>query len=172
MTKIKTAKKIRPRKKETIVLRNNEGQELHLPANATPKDLVRLGIDSIRAVPKGQPLPDGWFSLGETAKAEPERERFAKKMLRQAAEAVCGDRNDSYGPPIEDFTTQADMMSAYLSRTNGTFVRVRPSDIAALMAIVKIARQAHQPKADNWVDLAGYAACGAEIDDCTGAYEL
>ncbi len=169
MTKIKS-KKRRPRKMEPIVLRNNEGQELRLPANATPKDLARLGINSIRVVPKGQTLPDGWFSLGETAKAEPER--VAKKTLRQAAEAVCGDRNDSYGPPIEDFSTQADMMSAYLSRTNGTFVRVRPSDIAVLMVIVKIARQAHQPKTDNWVDLAGYAACGAEIDACTEAFEL
>jgi hypothetical protein len=29
---------------------------------------------------------------------------------------------------------------------------------------VKIARQAHCHKADNWIDVAGYAACGAECD--------
>jgi hypothetical protein len=32
------------------------------------------------------------------------------------------------------------------------------------MICVKIARQAHRPKADNWVDIAGYAACGAECN--------
>lgn len=93
--------------------------------------------------------------------------RHAEYILSKATTAVCGDRNDSYGPPIEDFKCQADMMSAYLTRTNGQPVRVTASDIACLMAIVKIARQAHTPKEDNWVDMAGYAACGAECD----AYE-
>lgn len=90
--------------------------------------------------------------------------RTAKIVLETAAAAVCGDRNADYGPPIEDFKCQATMMSAYLSRTNGASVEVRPNDIASLMAIVKLARQAHAPKTDNWVDLAGYAACGAEVD--------
>jgi hypothetical protein len=90
--------------------------------------------------------------------------RHAEYILSKANVAVCGDRNDSYGPPTEDFRTQAAMFSAYLSRTNGRPVMVTASDIAALMCLVKIARQAHAPKQDNWVDLAGYAACGAECD--------
>lgn len=94
--------------------------------------------------------------------------RLAQQILDTAAAAVCGDRNDSYGPPIEDFACQAAMMSAYLTRTNGHTVHVTASDIAALMAIVKLARQAHTPKADNWIDLAGYAACGAECDAMQG----
>jgi hypothetical protein len=91
--------------------------------------------------------------------------RYAQTVLETAATAVCGDRNDSYGPPMEDFKCQADMMSAYLTRTNGQPVTVTPSDIAALMCLVKLARQAHAPKQDNWIDLAGYAACGAECDE-------
>ena len=88
----------------------------------------------------------------------------AADTLRTAAEAVCGERNESYGSPIEDFRTQAEMFSSYLSRTNGNKVLVTASDIAALMILVKIARQAHRPKADNWIDAAGYAACGAQCD--------
>lgn len=166
MTKIKAPKKRRATtkaKKPTVVLRDNRGQELRLPAEASIKDLIRLGIDKIKAFPLWSPLPDGWFSMSGSRVV-----RTARRVLEQAADAVCGDRNNSYGPPIEDFTTQAVMMSAYLSRTNGRDVKIRPSDIAALMMIVKLARQAHCPKEDNWMDAAGYAACGAEIDEVMG----
>lgn len=91
--------------------------------------------------------------------------RTAADTLHKANLAVCGTRNEDYGPPAEDFQTQAEMFSAYLSRTNGVRVEVTASDIAALMILVKIARQAHRPKRDNWVDAAGYAACGSECDE-------
>ena len=91
-------------------------------------------------------------------------ERPAALALLDAYNAVCGPRNKDYGPPVEDFECQAYMMSAYLTRSNGNPVIVRATDIPALMACVKLARQAHCPKRDNWVDLAGYAACGAEVD--------
>lgn len=87
------------------------------------------------------------------------------KILEEALKNICGDRNQSYGPPIEDFECQAVMMSAYLTRVNGYLVTVRASDIAVLMILVKIARQAHAPKRDNWVDIAGYAGCGGEVND-------
>jgi hypothetical protein len=90
--------------------------------------------------------------------------KAAAETLRIAAEAVCGERNQSYGSPADDFRTQGEMFSSYLSRTNGTKVVVTASDIAALMILVKIARQAHRAKPDNWIDAAGYAACGAQCD--------
>ena len=41
---------------------------------------------------------------------------------------------------------------------------LEPHDVAAMLALLKIARIASgHAKADNWVDLAGYAACGGEI---------
>ena len=90
--------------------------------------------------------------------------KAAADTLRIAEEAVCGERNESYGSPVDDFSTQAEMISSYLSRTNGYRVVVTASDIAAMMILVKLARQAHRPKADNWIDAAGYAACGAQCD--------
>ncbi len=89
---------------------------------------------------------------------------YARQILTTALEAVTGDRNRHYGNPLDDFTTQAEMFSAYLTRANNRRVQVTPTDIAALMILVKVARQAHAPKVDNWVDAAGYAACGAECD--------
>lgn len=89
---------------------------------------------------------------------------YATNTLKAAHVAVTGDRNASYGNPLDDFTTQAQMFSAYLTRTNNRRVDVTPSDIAALMILVKVARQAHRAKPDNWTDVAGYAACGAEVD--------
>lgn len=94
--------------------------------------------------------------------------RPAAVILSKAAQAVCGPRNDSYGPPLEDFRCQAAMVSAYLSRTNKAEVKVTASDIAAIMCCVKLGRQAHVPKEDNWIDLAGYAACGGEINQMEG----
>lgn len=42
---------------------------------------------------------------------------------------------------------------------------ILPEDVAAMLALLKIARIASgHAKADNWVDLAGYAACGGEIE--------
>ena len=41
-----------------------------------------------------------------------------------------------------------------------------PHDVAILMALLKIARvRSGRYKADNYIDLAGYAACAAEIAD-------
>ena len=88
----------------------------------------------------------------------------AQQTLQTAAEAIGGPRNADYGNPADDFRTQAEMFSSYLSRANGQSVIVTASDIAALMILVKLARQAHRPKADNWIDAAGYAACGAQCD--------
>lgn len=40
---------------------------------------------------------------------------------------------------------------------------ITPVNVAAMMALLKIARTKANPAyLDSWVDLAGYAACGAE----------
>lgn len=44
-------------------------------------------------------------------------------------------------------------------------VSVGSDDVANMMVLLKVARAgtAIHPKADNWIDIAGYAACAAEI---------
>ena len=34
-----------------------------------------------------------------------------------------------------------------------------------MMILMKIARNVHKPKRDNWVDIAGYSQCGGKIDN-------
>ena len=61
----------------------------------------------------------------------------------------------------------ADLWVPYLKEkcvSEGTDVDILPEDVAAMMVLFKMARVATgQSKADNWIDAAGYAACGGEI---------
>lgn len=79
------------------------------------------------------------------------------QVLEKAADIISRDRNTDYGAPEDNFLTIAQLWAAY----TGKFFE--PHDVAAMMALVKIARIRTSPqKEDHWVDLAGYAACGAE----------
>lgn len=82
-----------------------------------------------------------------------------KEILQAAEQCVCHDRDDQYGTPEDSFGIISDLWSVYLDAVIG------PRDVAAMMALLKIARIKKSMKEDNWVDLAGYAACGGEIDD-------
>lgn len=82
-----------------------------------------------------------------------------KETLDAAAKCVCGDREEDYGVPETNLARIAEFWSIYLN------VLIEPKDVAAMMALLKIARIASgNTKADSWVDLAGYAACGCEIE--------
>ena len=79
-------------------------------------------------------------------------------LLDDAARIVTGARETTYGGPEKSFTTIAALWSAYLG------VTLAPHDVAAMQALVKLARirGSRGEHRDSWVDLAGYAACGAE----------
>lgn len=91
-----------------------------------------------------------------------------RSILAATEKCVCGDREEDYGSPEDNFRTIANLWGVYLNRkcllTAGE-VLVGPEDVAAMMALLKIARIAGgSKKADNWVNLAGYAACGGELE--------
>lgn len=86
-----------------------------------------------------------------------------KECLDKAAECVLKDRQNAYGKPEDCFGMIAGMWGAYLG------VCVSAHDVAAMMALLKIARFRHNPShEDNAVDCAGYAACMVE---CATAWE-
>ena len=85
-----------------------------------------------------------------------------KEILTEAERCVCTDRQGQYGSPENSFRLIADLWNAYLV---DTIVPIKPRDVAAMLALLKIARIRNGVKDDNWIDLAGYAACGGEIDD-------
>lgn len=79
-------------------------------------------------------------------------------ILNQAKQAVCNDRNSTYGEPENVFTNIAALWAAYLKR------EISPVDISNLMTLFKVARaQANPQHLDNFIDIAGYAACGADV---------
>lgn len=87
-----------------------------------------------------------------------------KDILAEAERCVCTDREKQYGTPENSFNIIANMWSDYLSAKQHP-QDIRPCDVAAMMALLKIARVATgRGKADNWIDLAGYAACGGELE--------
>lgn len=79
-------------------------------------------------------------------------------VLRNAEACVTKQRQDQYGAPEQSFGVIALMWSAYLGAP------ITAVDVACMMVLLKVARARAKPNhADNYVDIAGYAACGGEI---------
>lgn len=95
--------------------------------------------------------------------------RAESSILDEAKAAVTGDRQASYGPPDQDFARTAGMWSALFGDLLRDGVRFEPFHVAQAMILLKMSRQRHQRKRDNWVDAAGYAHCGAICDEVTKA---
>lgn len=83
-----------------------------------------------------------------------------KTILEAAEKCVCHDRQDTHGKPEDSFGAIADLWTAYLDIGH----EITPVDVAQMMILLKIGRAKENPKhTDNWVDMAGYAACAGEI---------
>ena len=80
-----------------------------------------------------------------------------EEILEKARQCVCGDRDLQYGSPEESFSRIAKYWSDYLDKD------ISPKDVAIMMILFKVAREEHSSKLDNWIDIAGYAACGGEV---------
>ena len=82
------------------------------------------------------------------------------EVLEAAKKCVCGQREQDYGNPEDNFQLIADLWGAYMGY-NGLFT---PKDVAMMMALLKVARIRTGTGTDDcYVDLAGYAACAGEI---------
>ena len=80
------------------------------------------------------------------------------ELLDRAKEIVTKERQSEHGAPEDNFVRIASMWQAYLG------VPVLPHDVANLMILLKVARsRSNSQNKDNWVDVAGYAACASEV---------
>jgi len=83
------------------------------------------------------------------------------KILETACACVCGQREQDYGRPEDNFGVIADLWKAYMGYE---FTKV---DVAVMMILLKAARvktgNAELISEDSFVDIAGYAACAGEI---------
>jgi hypothetical protein len=78
--------------------------------------------------------------------------------LSDAAQAVS-DRGSSYGTVEDNFNRIAGLWSVLLGK------EVTSAQVALCLAALKMARLVETPNHyDSWVDLAGYAACGSQVE--------
>lgn len=122
-------------------------------------DEMRLELCDLRAQLESQNKP---VTIGTQAYITRE------DILNTAMRCVCGDREQDYGSPESSFRMIAALWEPFLKQkcvSPGAELTISPEDVAAMMALFKIARIATgHGKADNWVDGAGYLACGGEIE--------
>ena len=80
------------------------------------------------------------------------------QILDTASAIISVDRQATHGAPENTFAAIARVWSARLGIT------LTPAQVCILMADLKSCRAWSNPgHHDNWIDLAGYAACGGEL---------
>jgi len=78
--------------------------------------------------------------------------------LAAASQAVTVDRAATHGDVEDNFATLARVWSARLGQ------HITAAQVAIMMIDLKAVRAWGNPAhEDNWIDMAGYAACGAEV---------
>lgn len=85
-----------------------------------------------------------------------------RALLSEAAEITSRDRATAYGKPEDNFKDISTLWDAYL-RGKQT---ISSMDVVILNILQKVARLKFNPTHhDSLVDIAGYAACGADIQE-------
>lgn len=84
-----------------------------------------------------------------------------EKLLDGAKEAVMKQRNNTYGPPTQDFDKVAKMATTLGFSFDGK--PLESHHTALFQMLVKLSRLSWSPgHEDSWMDVAGYASCGFE----------
>lgn len=79
-------------------------------------------------------------------------------ILEQAKEIVDGRRQKDYGKPEDNFTRIGRVWGALLGLPD-----IPPRTVAMMMIAMKSVRDCHFAKADNLVDISGYAYAASKI---------
>lgn len=98
------------------------------------------------------------------------------EVLNAARRCVCGQREQDYGNPEDNFRTIAHFWNDYLGAAHPELNLedvarcmevpeiITPKDVAVMMGLLKVARIATGTGTEDcFIDLAGYAACAGEI---------
>ena len=91
-------------------------------------------------------------------------------ILNTAKDIITHDRNNQYGEPENSFEVISEIWTGYLHGRELDFSSgdcLTGKDVACMMVGFKLGRTSTQkaPKIDSYVDMAGYAAIAAEIEE-------
>jgi hypothetical protein len=86
-----------------------------------------------------------------------------ESILDEAKRITSGERRRDYDHPLGNHQRIADLWNAYLGVRKDPYAPISPLDAATMMVFLKVARAAHSPTRDTYVDIAGYARCCAII---------
>ena len=144
---------------------------------AQPGDAIFIGAISPEEFfagvePEKLPPLSGPVTMEDGTVIEPRANRGS--VLQEAMFTINGERQDVYGSPEDSFELIADYWCTYLrslaakrNREAGIEEYFIPpifkEDIAMMMTLFKIAREANQHKRDNIVDAAGYLGIYADM---------
>jgi len=80
-------------------------------------------------------------------------------ILKTALKLTSGQRHEDYGDSNLELERVATMWSVIFETD------VTPNQVTLAMIALKITRQMHANKRDNWVDIAGYARLGDIVNN-------
>ena len=99
------------------------------------------------------------FEAEATSSPEP-RWRSRGNILDTAKQYVDTDRAEEHGDMEDNFQR----IAAYWNTHLGLISYIKDTDVAVMMTLLKVARiHSNTENIDNWVDGAGYLACGGEL---------
>lgn len=79
------------------------------------------------------------------------------KKLTDKVSKIIKEREKSYGDATTSFKKIATLWSGYLDK------KIKASDVAHMMSILKIVRATHSYKEDNYIDIMGYIELANKI---------
>ena len=124
---------------------------------------INISEEAVRQI-TGLSNGDGTFTMKFESVELDDEPKISKRaeILHEAEHCICGQREQDYGSPEDNFGIIAKLWSDY----TGTLIT--SLDVAMMMCLLKIARIKNGGgTGDSFVDLAGYAACGGEIHEST-----
>lgn len=102
------------------------------------------------------PIPANWSDADDP---NPET------VLDEAQRLVNGPKQTDYGPPELNFKRLADLWNAYIQNRTDPSAPIQSWEVADLFILHKLARNQQSQIRDTYVDIIGYAYCGAR---CAG----
>jgi hypothetical protein len=88
---------------------------------------------------------------------------MSTNILEEASKVTSGDKRRDYDSATKNHERIAKLWNTYLDIRKEPTGPITAENVAWMMVMLKIARNEHTAKPDNYVDAAGYIRCAAQI---------